>query len=65
MDKVMQFIKEMKLKRKLIGGVDEEDVLIHVKNLCEIFGEELKTRPSLEDVEALTSAMQEFERLHK
>lgn len=61
MDKVMQFIKEMKLKRKLIGGVDEEDVLIHVKNLCEIFGEELKTRPSLEDVEAFKQQIQQLQ----
>lgn len=42
MEAVEQYIKGMTFKRCVFGGVDEEDVLLHIKKICEIYQQELE-----------------------
>lgn len=42
MDKLQEYLKAMKFKRCKIGGLDEEDVLEHIKEICDLAREELE-----------------------
>ncbi len=44
MDKFSEYLKDMKLKRRTMGGLDEEDVLSHIKELRDLAKQELDTR---------------------
>lgn len=39
---IEEYLKEMKLKKRVFGGVDEENVLIHIKKICDLYQEEQK-----------------------
>lgn len=41
MDKLNEYIENMKFKKRRMGGLDEEDVLSHIKKICEIVREDL------------------------
>lgn len=46
MDKLNDFIKNMKIKTVLYGGFDKEDVYVHFKELIHIFQEIMETNQS-------------------
>lgn len=39
-ENIEQFLKEMNFKKLVFGGVDEEDVLIQIQELCKLYNEE-------------------------
>lgn len=40
--RIEQYIREMKFNKRKFGGVDEEDVLEHIRTICGMFQEELE-----------------------
>ena len=46
MEKVEQYLKDLKFKRRVFGGVDEEHVLICIQELCDLYQEEQKRVPN-------------------
>lgn len=58
-EKVEQYLNQMKFKKKPIGGVDEEDVLMHIEKICGLFHEMQKEEKASQEV--LESAQKERE----
>lgn len=42
MDRLREYLQSMKFKKRAVGGVDEEDVLIHIKKISDLAREELE-----------------------
>ena len=40
-EKIDQYIRNLKFKKKAMGGIDEMDALSHIKNICDMYAEEL------------------------
>lgn len=66
MSEVEQYLKDMKFKRRTLGGVDEEDVLLHIKKICELYraelgGKEAAARETEQTLRKLQDAQRELE----
>lgn len=57
MDKLRDYLKSMEFKKRAVGGVDEENVLGHIKKICDIVREEMEEQDRV--FEAATHKMQE------
>lgn len=69
MDKLSEYINKMQFKKRRVGGVDEENVLVHIKNICEIVREAMEeqekgfeetSKKLREDQEALKEQLQKY-----
>lgn len=56
MDKLREYLKTMEFKKRAVGGVDEENVLEHIKKICEIVWAEMEQQDKL--FESATRKMQ-------
>ena len=58
-EKVEQYLNQRKSNKKPIGGVDEEDVQMHIEKICVLFHEMQKEEKASQEV--LESAQKERE----
>ncbi len=66
MESVERYLKDMKFKRRVFGGVDEESALLHIQKICELYKAELKEMQALREAtaeaqSALKAAQEEAE----
>lgn len=59
MEKVNQYLKDLKFKKCRIGGCDEEGVLKSISTICEMYDDELKKKN--EDLDIKTKLIKELE----
>lgn len=52
MESVERYLREMKFKRRVFGGIDEENALLHIQKICELYKAELKEMQSLREAAA-------------
>lgn len=60
MDKLKDYLKNIDFKRRKVGGLDEEDVLQHIKKISELVSEELESRAG-SDEETIQKMQQELD----
>lgn len=60
MDKLKDYLKNIDFKKRKVGGLDEEDVLQHIKKISELVTEELESRDS-SDEEAIQKMKKELD----
>ena len=56
MEKLREYLQMMEFKRRTVGGLDEENVLIHIKKICDLAREEMEEQGRA--FEAATRKMQ-------
>lgn len=57
MDRLREYLQTMEFKKRKVGGVDEEDVLLHIKKICELVREDMEEQDRA--FETATRKMQE------
>lgn len=60
MDKLKDYLKNIEFKKRKVGGLDEEDVLRHIKKISELVSEELERRGN-SDEEAIQKMQKELD----
>lgn len=60
MDRLKEYLKDLNFKKRAVGGLDEEDVLRHIKKISELAGEEMESR-NFADEEAVRKMQQELD----
>ena len=62
---VEEYIKKMEFRKRGISGVDEEDVLVHIQNICNIYQQELE-RVAEQSIKVTENIYNEkFRKLHE
>ena len=68
-NKLQEYLQAMRFKKAVIGGVDEEDVLIHIKKICDMAREEMERQIGVyetlaykkqEEIDSLQSQMEHY-----
>ena len=44
MEQVEQYLKTMAFKKRVVGGIDEENALLHIKKICDLYQEKLQEK---------------------
>lgn len=69
MDRLREYLQTMEFKKRAVGGVDEENVLEHIKKICELVREDMEeqdrafetaTRKMQEDLDSLRTQLRKY-----